>query len=183
MQDGPTDHVTAAPAPPPVPLAAQAVEPPPAKPDRTLARRPAWPLVVVGGVGMVLGVLLTLSLPFTVSYFTHSPLTSPAESVRVFNELNELRQQVNQVNADQKLKEKKDAETVRQALSEVASVAAGPPPDNKGKAASARPTKKAHGDFAEVDAEIERLERTQKTLNTILDLFTPKGKEERPKDR
>ena len=31
--------------------------------------------------------------------------------------------------------------------------------------------------FADLDAEIDDLQRTQKVLNTILDLFTPKHKE------
>jgi hypothetical protein len=39
--------------------------------------------------------------------------------------------------------------------------------------------------FADVDEEIERLERTQKVLNTVLDLFSKKkeGSKEGPKDR
>ena len=36
--------------------------------------------------------------------------------------------------------------------------------------------------LAEVDEEIKRLEDTQRVLNTILDMFTPKDKM-RPKDR
>jgi hypothetical protein len=50
-----------------------------------------------------------------------------------------------------------------------------------GRADAPPPAFKRNDPFAEVDEEIERLERTQKTLNKILDLF---GKQtEQPKDR
>src|SRR5262249_1596507 len=112
-------------------------------------------------------------------------------SVQVFNELNELRQQLNQLNEEKKLKEQEKEEAMRQALSAVASTVRAPdsgmpgvvPPDKKQDGgADGSPVVKPQDPFADIDAETERLQQTQKVLNTILDLFSSKGKE-RAKDR
>ena len=153
-------------------------------------RRGALLLGIGGGVGLALGVLLTIGVSATYTFFTHT-LPSTRDSVEVFNELNELRQQVNQLNEDQKLKEQEKEEAVRQALRAVATTAhapesgtpsADPPAKKEGGRADVRPVEKPRDGFAEIDDEIERLEQTQKVLNTILDLFSRKGKE-RAKDR
>ena len=145
---------------------------------RAAARRTALLLGIGGVVGLALGILLTLGVSATYTFFTHT-LPSTRDSVEVFNELNELRQQINQLNEANKLKDQEKAEAVRQALSAVASVARTP---EKGTS-SVAPTSRKPGDpFADLDAEIERLEQTQKVLNTILDMFSGPGKE-RVKDR
>jgi hypothetical protein len=137
------------------------------------ARRVALLLGIGGGVGLALGILLTLSVSATYTFFTNT-LPATRDSVQVFNELNELRQQLNQLNEEKKLKEQEKEEAVRQALSAVASTVRTPASGTPGVAP---PAEKARGPFAELDAEIERLEQTQKTLNTILDMFTGKGTE------
>ena len=125
-------------------------------------------------VGLALGVLLTIGAYSTYTLFTQT-LPSTVESVQVFNELNELRQQINQQNEEKKLLAKETEEAMRKTLSTIAS--ANPPRD--GTTSEAVPPAKTRArkppgvdPFADIDAEIEDLERTQKTLNTILDLFT-----------
>jgi hypothetical protein len=139
-------------------------------------------LGIGGGVGLALGILLTLSVSATYTFFTQT-LPTTRDTVQVFNELNELRQQLNQLNEEKKLQEQEKQEAVRQALSAVAATVRLP---ESGTSSVVPPAKKLdekpRGPFADVDAEIERLEQTQKVLNSILDMFTPKGKE-RAKDR
>jgi hypothetical protein len=175
-------------------------------------RRGVWLLGLGAGVGLGLGILLTLGVLATYTFFTHT-LPETRESLEVFNELNELRQQINQLNDDKKLKEKEKDEAIRQALNAVAAAAHPPESETPGKkdeekeeamrealkavatsalppnlgmpalplvkkeGAEGAPVDKRNDPFADIDEEIERLERTQKVLNTILDLFTRKGKE------
>jgi hypothetical protein len=153
-------------------------------------RRGALLLGIGVGVGLALGVLLTIGASSAYRFFTHT-VPSTRDSVEVFNQLNELRQQINQMNEEQKLKDQEKEEAVRQALRAVEARAHPPesgtpsadPPAKKGSGgADARPVEKRRDEFAEIDEEIERLEQTQKVLNTILDLFSRKAKE-RAKDR
>jgi hypothetical protein len=149
------------------------------KTDRAAARRTALLLAIGGSVGLVLGILLTLSVSATYTFFTHT-LPTTRDSVQVFNELNQLRQQLNQLNEEKKFQEQEKAEAVRQALSAVTSTVRTP---TSGMPSAISSVKKPDGGpFAEVDAEIERLEQTHKVLNTILDMFTPQGND-RAKDR
>jgi hypothetical protein len=180
-------------------------------------RRIALLLGIGGGVGLALGILLTLGVFATYTFFTHT-LPETRDSVQVFNELNELRQQLNQLNEDKKHKEQEKEEAMRQALSAVASTVRPPdsqlneeqkpkeqdkeeamrqalsavasvtgapgvlaPAKKQGEGAEGPPVMKRQDPFADIDEEIERLEQTQKVLNTILDLFTKK--KERAKDR
>jgi hypothetical protein len=147
--------------------------------------RTALLLGVGGAVGLAVGILLSMGAYTTYTFITQT-VPSTVESVQVFNELNELRQQVNALNEQRKLKDAETAEAVRKALSTVATnsaVATNPsPPESKSSAVGPTAKKKERrppgiDPFADIDAEIEDLERTQKTLNTILDLFTPKKKE------
>ena len=151
----------------------------PAPPSKPARNRTALLLGVGGAVGLALGILLSIGAYGTYTLFTET-LPSTVESVRVFNELNELRQQVNALNEERKLKDAETAEAVRKALSTVVTN----PPVRENKSPEVGPTVKKKerrppgvDPFADIDAEIEDLERTQKTLNTILDLFTPKKKE------
>jgi hypothetical protein len=171
-------------------------EPGPA--PRPAAGRRGVVLLAIGVVvGLALGALLTLGVTSTYTLLTHT-LPETRESVQVFNELNELRQELNQMNEVKKLKEqeKEDAfraEAMRQALGAVASAVRAPdsgtpaaPPAQKQAGGAetppaakpeAPPVAKSQDPFADIDEEIERLEKTQKVLNTILDVFTRKGKE------
>jgi hypothetical protein len=137
------------------------------------------------GVGLAVGVLLATAVTATYTFLTDT-LPSTRESVQVFNELNELRQQLNQLNEENKRKEQEKEQAVRQALSAVASTTrapdgrtpdAAPPAEKPGGGADRPPVEKRQDPFADIDAEIERLEQAQKTLNTILDMFSRKGKE------
>jgi hypothetical protein len=153
-------------------------------------KRTAVLLTVGGAVGMTLGVLLTMGLTTTYTFVTHT-VPSTRDSVEVFNQLNELRQQINEMNEEKKLKEQEKEEAVRQALSAVASTVrrpesgtstavpptAVPPGMKEGEKPVARRAERPRDGFADIDEEIERLEQTQKTLNTILDLFTRKAKD------
>jgi hypothetical protein len=147
-------------------------------------RRTALLLGVAAGAGLIVGVLLTVSVFMTHRFITQT-LPETRDSVQVFEELNELRQQINQLNEDNKRKEQEKEDAVRQALNDVASAArvpksstpdARPPAKKEGMAKDARPVERRRDEFAEVDEEIERLQRTEKVLNNILDLFTRKGK-------
>jgi hypothetical protein len=177
MQDGTNEPATV-----PVPTSE--------KPGPTPRRRTVLLLGLGGGVGLALGVLLTFGV-FTTYTFVTQTLPSTRDSVQVFNELNELRQQINQLNEERKLKDQEKEDAVRQALSAVSSTvhppenatpSAAPPPKKEGGAAEMHPVEKRRDGFAEIDEEIERLEQTQKVLNTILDLFSRKAKE-RPKEQ
>jgi hypothetical protein len=147
-------------------------------------RRDAWLLGIGGGVGLALGIMLTLGVSATYTFLTDT-LPSTRDSVQVFNELNDLRQQLNQLNEEKKLKEQEKEEALRQSLSAVASTVRAPDsgtpgvPPAKKEAGSAEgsPVAKRQDPFADIDAEIERLEQAQKALNTILDMFSRKGKE------
>jgi hypothetical protein len=156
---------------------------------RTAKRRDLWLVGIGVGVGLALGILLTSAVYQTYTLLTHT-LPSTKDSVLVFNELNELRQQLNELNEQRKLQEKEKEAAVRQALSAVASTARAPDSGAPGVVPTAKklaggadrpPVAKSHDPMADVDAEIERLEQTQKVLNTILDMFSTKDKE-RPKD-
>ncbi len=150
------------------------------------ARRRGRVLLGIGfGVGLALGVLLTTGVVATYTFVTDT-LPSTRDSVQVFNELNELRQQINQLNEEKKLKEQEKEAAVRQALSTVAATArapdarppdVGPPAEKPGGGADRPRVEKRQDPFGDIDAEIERLEQTQKALNTILDMFSRKGKE------
>jgi len=142
------------------------------------------------GVGLAAGVVLTVSVSATYALFT--PTIRPNRDwVEVFNELNDLRQQVNRMNEAHNLKDQETVAAIRQALT---TVAATPRPGDAGAGGVIVPTNqsgevadrpritRAHDPLAEVDEEIKRLEDTQRVLNTILDMFTPKNKD-RSKDR
>jgi hypothetical protein len=157
----------------PVPVVA------PAPPITPSGRRTSLLLGVGGAVGLALGVLLSIGVYSTYTVFTQT-VPSTVESLQVFNELNEMRQQINQLNEEKKLKDKEAEEAMQKALSNVTSALPSQtsPASESVPVAKARPRKPPGVDpFADIDAEIEDLERTQKTLNTILDLFSRKSKE------
>jgi hypothetical protein len=153
-------------------------------------RRDALLLGLGAGVGLALGIVLMLGVSATFTVLT-PPFLSPRESLRVFNELNELRQQLNEFNEQMKLKDMEKDATLRQALRTVEATARTP---QSGAPVAVPMAKKPGGEvdgsrverpndpFAEIDAEVKRLEQTQKVLNTMLDMLTSKHKE-RPKDR
>jgi hypothetical protein len=198
---------TSSPAPLPVALSM--------KTGPTSGRRGMLWLGIACGLGLALGILVTNTINNMLAYTTFYPLQSNKTSVQVFNDLNEMRQEINQLNEQKKQQEQAKQEqnnddAIRQALNAVKSVApdngkpapavppengkpgpaaapeirnplAGLPVMNPGGGVEARPARKANDPFADIDEEIERLEKTQKTLNKILDLFG-KGQEQ-PKDR
>src|SRR4051812_17144031 len=92
---------------------------------RVPAMRTALLLGVGGGVGLALGVVLTTGVFATYSFFKPT-LPFDRDALQVFNELNELRQQVNQLNEDRQVKDQATTEAVRQALGAVASMARAP---------------------------------------------------------
>src|SRR5206468_7523618 len=144
---------------------------------------PALMLGIGLGVGLAAGIVLTVSVSATYSLFT--PTIRPNRDwVQVFNELNDLRQQVNQMNEARKLHDDETVAAIRQALTHVASTAR--PADTSVPStlapADRPPISRARDPLAEVDEELKRLEDTQRVLNTILDMFTPKNKD-RVKDR
>jgi hypothetical protein len=153
------------------------------------------------------GIVLTAGVTATHELFTRT-LPETKEQVEVFNQLNEMRQQLNQLNEENKLKDQEKDDALRKALSAVeasarvpdpgtpsgtpagtpaaetpAGTPAGTPAAQKPAGPPERPkVERRPGDpYADIDEEIERLERTQKTLNTILDLFS--RKKEGAKDR
>ena len=164
-------------------------------PKRELAgpasgRRGVLLLGIGVGIGLALGNLLTIGVSATYTFFTHT-LPSTRDSVEVFNELNELRQQLRELHEEKKLKEQEKEDELRRALGTVASTVRTPEngtpdvvplPKKPGGGADGSAVAKSQDPFADIDAEIERLEQTQKALNTILDMFSPKGKA-RAKDR
>jgi hypothetical protein len=149
-------------------------------------RRQTVLLLGIGAaVGLALGIGLTVGVYATYTLFTQT-LPSTRDSMLVFNELNELRQQINQLNAENALKEKEKAEPVRQALSAVAStirVPEGLTPSvilatkKQAEAPDRGRVMKPQDPFADIDAEVKKLEQTQKVLNTLLDVLMPKAKE------
>lgn len=161
--------------------------PPLQHPGPTAGRRTAWLLGLGVGVGLAVGVLLTLGAVATyTTVLTPTVIPASRDSLRVFTELNELRQQVNRLNEERKVQDQDKEEAIRRALKAVATTvrppdigppAVAPPAEKKGGDMAGRPARRAGDPFADLDAEIERLEETQKVLNTILDLFTPKGQE------
>jgi len=158
-----------------------------------VGRRGVLLLGLGGAVGLALGVLLTITVTTTYTLFTQT-IPSTRDSVQVFAELNELRQQINQLNDEKKLKEQQEKEeAMRQALNAVASTvrapdggtpgATAPPAEKPAGGMEKPPVAKPHDPFADIDEEIARLEQTQKVLNTILDLFSKSKDKERAKDR
>lgn len=130
-------------------------------------------------IGLIVGIVVVGAVFSLNTLFTHT-IPETRESVQVFSELNELRQQINQMNEDRKRKEK-DSEAEKEAAGRL-DPAAGLPvnladllPKTEPKADKPPP----RGDFAEVDAEIERLEQTQKILNAILDRLSTKAAKEK----
>jgi hypothetical protein len=159
------------------------------EPRPRLRWQPALLLGMGMGVGLAVGILLTVSVSATYSLFT--PTIRPNRDwVQVFDELNDLRQQVNRMNEERKLKDEENVAAIRQALTTVASTprpgdaalsnATGP--IDVGRSPDRPRPARAWDPLSEVDEEIKRLEDTQRVLNTILDMFTPKNKE-RGKER
>jgi hypothetical protein len=157
-------------------------------------RRGALLLGIGALVGLAVGVVLTLAVSDAYRFVTHT-VPETREEVEIFNQLNELRQQVNQMNEEQKLKDQEKEDALRQALRAVETTAhpPGKPPESGtpsadmpaskgGERGEVRPPARPHDEFAEIDDEIKRLEQTQKVLNTILDVFSRKEKE-RAKER
>jgi hypothetical protein len=137
------------------------------------------------GVGLAIGILLTLGVTVAYTFVAHT-LPETRDSVQVFNEVNALRQQLNALNEEKQLQEQEKEAAVRQALSAVASttraVESGkpgvvPPARHPGGGPEAPRVVKVHDPFAEVDAEVKKLEQTQKVLNTLLDILSPKRTE------
>jgi hypothetical protein len=142
-----------------------------------------------GGIGLLLGVLLTLAVTQVYQLITDT-IPSTARNVETFNELNELRLQINQRNEDRKRKELEQVEAVRQAVGAVTTTVRPPekepastPASKEGEIAKKPPVVKQRGDFDDVDDAIKDLEQTQKVLNTILDLLTRDKGKARPKER
>ena len=167
----------------------------PAPPRAETAPGTSWRapllLAVGAGVGLAVGVLLTVSVSLTYRFLTPTLPLTDRNPVEVFHELNELRQQINQLNEARKLQDQETVDAIRQALSTVAAASrarvseipgAVVPQKEPGGGTDRPPVRKANDPFADIDEEIKRLEDTQKVLNTILDMFTPKARE-RPKDR
>lgn len=143
-------------------------------------------LVGIGGlVGAVLGAVVVLGALSLYTFITRT-IPETQNNVQVFNELNDLRQQLNEVNEERKAKEKE-----RTALRPEPTPTPAPMPEsvpNLGgleallpprPAPAAEPAARPNDPFAEIDAEIQRLEETQKILNTILDKFSRSKKEKK----
>jgi hypothetical protein len=166
------------------PAPATAPPPPAATPAPASENRVALWLIVGSLFGTVLGSLLTTTIFTTYLSYTRT-LPGGRDSLQVFNELNDLRQQLNKLNADNKLKELEKVNAVRESLGAIAAAARTPEtkpaatPDKKVADKAMPPAPKREGPFADIDAEIERLENTQKVLNTILDVFTAKKEKDR----
>jgi hypothetical protein len=147
-------------------------------------------LIGIGaGVGIALGALLTMGAFATVSLVTNT-IPATRDSALVFNELNELRQQINEMNEKNSALEQEKEAAARQALAAVTSTVrppAGVTPEavralkEQSAAAPQSQVAKSSDPFAEVDAEVKKLEQTQKVLNTILDMFSKQ--KEPAKDR
>ena len=138
----------------------------PPMPSSNVANRRTTLLLGVGGtVGLTLGVLLTVGAYSTYTLFTQT-LPSTVESVQVFNELNELRQQINQQNEEKKLLAKETEEAMRKAL-EHCRVRRSAPGRHGVRGRSRRPRLEPREaawrrPFADIDAAIEDLERRRR---------------------
>jgi hypothetical protein len=134
-------------------------------------------LLGIGGlVGAVFGLVLGFSLYGMYTFVTQT-VPETREQVQVFNELNELRDQINKMNEARKKEEADRNKTVAERPKPAPSINL---PDLLPKIEPPADKPQPRGDFAEVDAEIARLEETQKILNAILDRLMTKEKE---KDR
>jgi hypothetical protein len=157
--------------------------------SRPLGRRDLWLVLIGMGGGLALAIILMFGTVTTFmvfgSPFLSTTSLSPKESLQVFKELNELRQQINEFNEQTELRDKQKETALRQALSALESVNRG---SYRASPASSPLVNKPGGavdgarvntdPFADIDAEVERLKRTQAVLNTILDMFTPKREEQ-----
>ena len=139
-------------------------------------------LLAVGvTIGLAAGILLGMGGFYFYTLVTET-LPSTRESVVVFNELNELRQQINALNEERNLKEKEQTEAPQPpsprkfARPTTARPTTAPQPQ-KQTLRTDKPPRKVGDPFADIDAEIENLQQTQKVLNNVLDLFTTKPKE------
>jgi len=170
------------------------LEPAPETTNRPLGRRDLWLVLIGAGGGLALGIMLMFGAAAILMVFMPPFLSttslSPKESLQVFKELNELRQQINEFNKQTQLRDTNKEVSLRQALSALesmnrapyrASPAASPSLNKTGAAADGARAERTTDPFADIDAEIERLQRTQAVLNTILDLFTPKREEQAKK--
>jgi hypothetical protein len=165
-------------------------------------RRTTWLICVGCGVGVAVGILLTNAVNNMLAYTFFYPVQSNKPSVEVFNELNQMRLDLNKLNEENKLKDQEKDDAVRDALSKVRATVAQPdsgkpnavppaaqpgvavaPAAQPGGVADLRPANRPRDGFAEIDEEIERLEKMQKTINNILDVFTPPAQKEKTKDR
>src|SRR5690349_1609047 len=92
--------------------------PPQNEPTPPVRWRAALLLGMGMGVGLAAGILLTVSVSATYALFT--PTIRPNRDwVEVFNELNDLRQQVNRMNEARKLQDDETVAAIRQALTTV----------------------------------------------------------------
>ncbi|MFO0810919.1 MAG: hypothetical protein U0746_20000 [Gemmataceae bacterium] len=141
--------------------------------------RAATLLGIGGGVGLALGVALTVGVSATYRLSTPTlsvPLPPDRDAVRLLDELNDLRHQVNRLNEERTLKDREADEAVRRALGAVASAVRARASGVAPAGPQGSPAGQATNPFAELDAEIKSLEQTQVVLNTILDLFLAKDK-------
>jgi hypothetical protein len=184
MQNGSTDPgsppaLTPEYVNPPVEVAVPTSPPVPEYKSPTSERKQQVVLLVGVGaaIGLAVGVVLSIGAYWTYTLFTKT-LSSTTESLQVFNELNELRQQINALNDEKKQQELEHVEALRALTARVRA-----PENNKPEAGSQAKEQTARADkkparppgvdpFADIDAEIENLERTGKVLNSILDMFT-----------
>jgi hypothetical protein len=151
---------------------------------------------------VAVGILLTNAVNNMLAYTFFYPVQSNKPSVEVFNELNQMRLDLNKLNEENKVKDQEKDDAVRDALSKVRATVAQPdsgkpnavppaaqpgvavaPAAQPGGVADLRPANRPRDGFAEIDEEIERLEKMQKTINNILDVFTPPAQKEKTKDR
>jgi hypothetical protein len=152
----------------------------PVLPQKPTDRKVMMLLGIGATIGLAVGILLTMGA-YTTYYWVTETLPSTRDQVLVFNELNELRQQINELNEAKKTKEKESEEALQKALNTVASKIPGTDSKAPDAGQSAKSQKKrvpGVDPFADIDAEIEDLQHTQKVLNTVLDLFTAKKKEQ-----
>jgi hypothetical protein len=145
-----------------------------------IGRRGIMLLAVGVTIGLAVGMLLGMGGLYFYTLFTET-LPSTRESVVVFNELNELRQQINALNEERNRKEKEQTEALSAIASKVRSTENGTlttePQPQKQTPRADKPPRKVGDPFADIDAEIENLQQTQKVLNNILDMFTTKPKD------
>jgi hypothetical protein len=136
-------------------------------------------LLGIGGlVGAIFGIVLGISLYGMYTFVTET-VPETREQVQVFNELNELRDQINKMNEARKKEEEDRNKAVADRLKPQPAPSINLPDLLPKIEPPAADKPQPRGDFAEVDAEIARLEETQKILNAILDrlMTKEKGKE------